>query len=64
MNETKPAFVYFEPLQFMVQYKDPYGALHNELLKAQNIDKAWTLAEHMVGQENRIQQIWQVKEVK
>jgi hypothetical protein len=58
MTETE---TYVEPLTFMVQYKDAYNALHNEEIKAKDIDKAWTLAEHMVGQENRIQQIWQVK---
>jgi hypothetical protein len=61
MIETEPASVYHEPLEFMVQYKDPYGRIHNELFKAQNIDKAWNMAEQMVHQENRIQQVWRVK---
>ena len=46
-------------MSFMVQYKDGYGALHNEELVAANEDAAWALAEIMLGSENKIQQIWQ-----
>jgi hypothetical protein len=46
---------------FMIQYKDAYGALHNEEVMAEDIDSAWTLAEQLLGSENRIQQIFQVK---
>jgi len=48
-------------IEFMVQYKDAYGALHNEAIIAADIEAAWTLAEALMGSENRIQQIWQVK---
>lgn len=47
--------------EFMVQYKDAYGALHNEAIIADNIEAAWTLAEALMGSENRIQQIWKTK---
>jgi len=46
---------------FMVQYKDAYGALHNEAIVAGDIEAAWTLAEQLLGSENRIQQIWETK---
>jgi len=48
-------------MEFMVQYKDAYGALHNEAIMADNIEAAWTLAESLMGSENRIQQIWQIR---
>ena len=41
--------------EFMVQYKNAYGALHNEVIIANDIDAAWTLAEQLLGSENRIQ---------
>jgi hypothetical protein len=58
MIETE---TYVEPLIFMVQYKNAYGALHNEAIIAKDIDSAWTLALNLIGYESRIQQIWQVK---
>lgn len=48
-------------IDFMVQYKDGYGALHNEAVIAADIEAAWTLAEQLLGSENRIQQIWETK---
>jgi hypothetical protein len=48
-------------MSFMVQYKDAYGALHNEAILASDIDAAWTLALQLVGYECRIQQIWETK---
>jgi hypothetical protein len=42
-------------MEFMVQYKDAYGVLHNEAILAEDIDAAWALAEKLLGSENRIQ---------
>lgn len=42
-------------IEFMVQYKDGYGALHNVYIVAEDIDGAWTVAEELLGSENRIQ---------
>lgn len=47
-------------MEFMVQYRDPYGALHNQALMAADIDAAWELAIVLVGSENRIQYVWKV----
>ena len=48
--------------QFMVQYKDAYGNLQNEIVIAEDIDSALdTWLENVVGYECRLQQVWQVK---
>ena len=47
-------------MEFMVAYKDAYGALHNEAVIAADIDAAWDLAIVLVGSENRIQYVWKV----
>jgi len=46
---------------FMVQYRDAYGALHNEAVIAADIEAAWKLALDLIGFECRVQQIWQTK---
>ena len=47
-------------MEFMVAYKDAYGALHNEVVIAADIDAAWELAIVLVGSEKRIQYVWKV----
>lgn len=46
---------------FMVQYRDAYGALHNEAVIAADIEAAWKLALDLIGFECRVQQIWETK---
>jgi hypothetical protein len=48
-------------MQFMIQYKDGYGALHNVEVLTEDIDDAWEVAEQVMLDTDKIQQIWEVK---